>query len=201
MTAKSNKNLLSVGQHYSGSGVFVGQQQFVDKNGQPLGVVFNVFTPAQKLLDDYGRPLADTYNRAVEKVSALNGFEGHDGAKGVEEEGDILTAVKREDYEKLGQWHLPSLPILKGILYNNQQKGQLSSLFSHLSDTRSDHGYGGLSRWLWSCTKVSDVKVKAFYVVGFTDKTNEGKNGFSDDCGLAKGDEHSVCPIRLELAS
>lgn len=145
---------LTIGQYYKGEGVYVGTYEPVDRNGQYLGKVFNLFA-AREDIDG-----SATYNDTVKKVKEIKALEGHNGAQ-FENDSGLYKVLESKNYD--GEWFIPSLDMLKannsikrdndlvamagGSLYDLKEKGGLKSTFTTMNNGNDYvHQY-------WSCTE------------------------------------------------
>ncbi len=165
MTANTEK--LIVGTHYKGEGIFLGEWNPVDREGRPLGTIFNLFAATEDL------KRTATYTKTIEKISTMPQFHGYTG---VESKDDVELYKLIRDGKYNGEWFLPTINISigkreitpytismsSGTLYDNREEGSLKNTFNTEAERFScAHRY-------WTCTKDKNFTEYA-YNINFTD--------------------------------
>ena len=102
-----------------------------------------------------------TYNDAVEYVGSdkMKNFHGHDGGT-FENERVIIKSLSSGEYK--GQWFIPPLDVLKGMLCQNKKTGALNGTF------QEQYNGSGIAYWYWSSTEDSPDP-SAVFTVRFED--------------------------------
>lgn len=94
------------GQVIKGHGIFVGIFKPADRDGNSLGLAFNVVAAPEDLSSE-----ALTYNATVEKLAGLEDWHGYDGS-GYRNEDEMIAALKDQSYK--GEWIIPPREALYG---------------------------------------------------------------------------------------
>lgn len=194
-----------IGRHIEGKGVFLGRWAPKDSDGISLNKIFNLFAAPDDLTDKNGQKLVTTYNKAVERISELNDWHGHDGGA-YKNDTELYDALRDGTYN--GEWFIPTRDILHGKdVYGNN--AQADHLYGH--NVQTDHLYGhiyghkdesalagtftnqsgsGYALWYWSCSEVRDDR-SFVWIVRLADGDDywDGKRNY----------ELSTRPVRAEL--
>lgn len=150
-------NNLECGALVPKQGVFLGQWNPHDKDGQSLGKVFNVFAAPTDLTDNKDRKTASTYTDTVDRIAELKNWHGFDGGTYAHDRA-LYEALQNGSYK--GEWVIPTLDLLCGLNTKGDQIVQPYNLYRHI-ETGAFKGTfkkqpvagSGIADWYWSCTE------------------------------------------------
>lgn len=148
---------MAPGRMVPGQGIFLGEWEPKDRNGNSLKKLFNVFAAPQDLKDASGRKLTLTYNEAVERVAGLKNWQGHDGGR-FKNDAAVYSALRNGTYK--GEWFIPSRDLLDGRtskgarqpdnLHAHRDKGAFAGTLTTPATRQGLIHYG----FYWSCTEL-----------------------------------------------
>ena len=112
-----------IGEMVEGEGVFVGVWKL-----KSINKTFNLFAAPEDLKLKNGKPHlmkdTDAIRHVGKKIKDCHGYNG-----GMfETSKTLIGAVKSGDYN--GEWFVPSVAILQGMLYEHKDKGVLNGTFN-----------------------------------------------------------------------
>lgn len=140
-----------IGEAVQGEGIFLGQWQPKDHEGNFLSKAFNVFAAPR----DLSRKLK--YRDALAQVGKLRGWQGHDG-ENYDSDQDIYAALKDGSYK--GGWVIPPRELLSGMAANGPRGRRIGHIAQ--PDNLYDHRNSGAFRetfqtealpYYWSSTR------------------------------------------------
>lgn len=147
-----NEKSQSIGEFIQGKGIFCGTWMPVDRQGNSLGKIFNLFAAPEDLGALYD------FNDAMAQVSRLKNWHGRNGfnhnVKGKTPDQALYDALLDGSYN--GEWFLPPKEVLNDNLFVNKNKFGLVNAFRAISkDSDTAH-------WYWSCTEHKDLEAHAW---------------------------------------
>jgi hypothetical protein len=166
-----------IGQMIEGQGIFLGRYAPVDRDGNDLGKIFNVFAAPKDLKggkNSFNKEGCFQYDELLECLSALKGWEGFDGTN-FANDTELLEALRNDSYN--GGWIVPPIELLGGKNFEDTDV-QPDSFVAH-----KDKGHLKALRWIYrdedptnwyaSCTETKETAdcVKLFGIAA-------GKGGF-----------------------
>jgi hypothetical protein len=177
-----------------GEGVYLGKWEPKDSDGNSLHRIFNVFAAPEDLTNSFGNKILDTYLDAVDRVSQLRKWHGHNGAH-YSKDLALHKAFSDESYK--GEWVIPPLEILTGFdrfgqhdqddnLAKHRCAGAFNGTFA--KETFENKGY---HQWYWSSTQ-SFMQHDHFWSAQFGDNGETRAEQLLINNGLA-----SCRPVRL----
>ena len=181
-----------IGQLIKGRGIFFGTWEPKDGEGRSLGKIFNMFAAPEDLTDRSGERKTFKYFEAVERISSLKNWHGHDGTP-YRTDKELIEALKDGTYN--GDWFIPPRELMIGgdetdevvqpdHLYAHHDKGDLRGTF-----TLEASNQAGCAIWYWSSTARPD-KPSFFSNIRFM-------NGH-EDWNHKDSFQLSIRPVRLE---
>jgi hypothetical protein len=179
--------------------IFLGKYTLKDGGDDSLSQTFNVFAAPEDL------PETMRYIDAVEHISKLKGWHGHDGTH-YANDTEINKALKDGSYD--GGWVIPPRKLLSGTevdrvvacheapivqpdnLFDRRNKGSFQNTFKMATDI--DNGWEDTLCAYWSSTEVTRPYTYCFWVTNFSDGSEIWHNKDVDRLNCR--------PVRFELA-
>jgi hypothetical protein len=147
-----------VGKLVKGKGIYMGEWEPADLDGQPLGFKLSVFVSSKPLKEVTGRLL--TFNDTAVEIGRLKGWQGHDGCNldPARYYADFCEKLRRDPEAVLGKWMIGPLELVSGWsgagekvrsqnMYDLRNKGDFGKAKPFVTTPGS-----GYVRWQWSCT-------------------------------------------------
>jgi hypothetical protein len=173
-----------IGKQFGDSGIYLGVWD-------PPTLLYNsyhVFVAPTDLIDPTdGLRICTDFRRAVDEVSKLKNWKGHDGCK-ILSEGELLIALDENKYH--GEWFIPPVGLMAGWDFTRgvavtpsvfAQKEEFAKTFPPSDDFQG--------AWYWTCSSPKHANDKVWAV------NCENSNSFAYD----KVTPLRIRPLRLEL--
>lgn len=193
-----------IGKFYKNKGIYQGTWEPTDEKGRPLGKIFDWYAARTDIKDNSKNILMTpnmSFNRAVQRIAKLKNWDGHDGIK-IKNHKNLLKII-RKNPEKLSNWFVPPLDLLKGEdvngnkvlktnLFDNRNKMPQDSRFVTQASNRPQIIDAAFTHIYHSCTERKDgiLSSKTCDVDFSSGNTN---------CHYKNDFRSSTRPVRAEL--
>lgn len=120
---------LIIGDTVNDKGVYIGQWTPVYEEGSRIIRTFNLFATPSELKSMSDKHDDFTYNEAIDFISHMQDYHGHDGSS-LKTEAEIFDAIKNNDLEKLEKWFMPTRQIIEDHIADNTTNAKISRIFN-----------------------------------------------------------------------